>query len=192
MIEPYMPQTSLAESQTQSNVIASDEDAERFEKRYDAIDTGNQNFYVKYGPGFYQTFNIVGLTFILFLFYLNKRTDPNLTFLISVGIGMYTFSNFLEFSPSIQGRAKTIASLFILAAAIHLQLTLKRYNWNRRYISYLNKGLSLFLIFSIPMFLFQVSYLLENFSLFSIFLPQVSWFLGEDDFSIRTAIGTFL
>jgi uncharacterized membrane protein YhfC len=107
-------------------------------------------------------------------------------------MGIYTFSNFLEFSPSIQGRAKTIASLFILAAAIHLQLTLKRYNWNRKHISYLNKGLSLFLIFSIPMFLFQVSYLLENFSIFSVILPQISWFLGEDDFSIRTAIGIFL
>jgi hypothetical protein len=191
-IESYLPQTSLVENQTKSNVITSDADAKRFAERYDNKDTGNQNFYVKYGPGFYQTFNIVGLTFILFLFYLNKRTDPNLTFLISVGIGIYTFANFLEFSPSIQGRAKMIASVFILAAAIHLQLTLKRYNWNRRHISYLKKGLSLFLIFSIPMFLFNVSYLLENFSLFSVFLPQVSWFLGEDDFSIRTAIGIFL
>lgn len=192
IIEPYLPQTSLVENQTQSNVIASEADAERYEKRYAGADTGNQNFYKKYGPGFYQTFNIVGLTLILFLFYLNKRTDPNLTFLISVGIGIYTFSNFLEFSPSIQGRAKMIASLFILAAAIHLQLTLKRYNWSRKRISYLNKGLSLFLIFSIPMFLFNVSYLLENFSLFSVILPQVSWFLGEDDFTIRTALGIFL
>jgi uncharacterized membrane protein YidH (DUF202 family) len=123
---------------------------------------------------------------------LNKQIDSSLTFLISIGVGIYTFSNFLEFSPSIQGRGQMIASLFILAAAIHLQLTLKRYNWNRKRITYLNKGLSLFLIFSIPMFLFQVSYLLENFSLFSVFLPQVSWFLGEDDFSIRTAIGIFL
>jgi len=192
IIKSYLPQTSLFESQAKSNIIDSDVDAARFAERYDNANTVNQNFYKKYGPGFYQTFNIVGLTFILLLFYLNKQIDPNLTFLISVGIGIYTFSNFLEFSPSIQGRAKTIASLFILVAAIHLQLTLKRYNWSRKHISYLNKGLSLFLIFSIPMFLFHVSFLLENFSLFSIFLPQVSWFLGEDDFSIRTAIGIFL
>ena len=191
-IESYLPQTSLVESQIKVNVIASESDAERYEKRYADVDTGSQNFYKRYGPGFYQTFNIVGLTFILFLFYLNKRIDPNLTFLISVGIGIYTFANFLEFSPSIQGRAKMIASLFILVAAIHLQLTLKRYNWSRKRISYLNKGLSLFLVFSIPMFLFNVSYLLENFSLFSVFLPQVSWFLGDDDFSVRTAIGIFL
>jgi hypothetical protein len=191
-IESYLPQTSLVESQTQSNVIASEADATRYAKRYDEQNRGNQNFYKKYGPGFYQTFNIVGLTLILFLFYLNKQIDSSLTFLISIGVGIYTFSNFLEFSPSIQGRGQMIASLFILAAAIHLQLTLKRYNWNRKRITYLNKGLSLFLIFSIPMFLFQVSYLLENFSLFSVFLPQVSWFLGEDDFSIRTAIGIFL
>jgi hypothetical protein len=107
-------------------------------------------------------------------------------------MGIYTFANFMEFSPSIQGRAKMIASLFILVAAIHLQLTLKRYNWSKKSISYLNKVLSLFLIFSIPVFLFHVSFLLENFSLFSLFFPQVSWFLGEDDFSIRTAIGIFL
>jgi hypothetical protein len=191
-IESYLPQTSLVENQAKSNIIDSDADAERYAVRQQSAIDKNRNFYVKYGQGFYTTYNIVGLTFILFLFYLNKRTDPNLTFLISVGIGIYTFANFLEFSPSIQGRAKMIASVFILAAAIHLQLTLKRYNWNRRHISYLKKGLSLFLIFSIPMFLFNVSYLLENFSLFSVFLPQVSWFLGEDDFSIRTAIGIFL
>jgi len=191
-IESYLPQTSLVENQQQANIIDSTADVERYAEKQERRNAVNKNFYKAYGPGFYQTFNIVGLTFILFLFYLNKRTDPNLTFLISVGMGIYTFSNFLEFSPSIQGRAKTIASLFILAAAIHLQLTLKRYNWNRKHISYLNKGLSLFLIFSIPMFLFQVSYLLENFSIFSVILPQISWFLGEDDFSIRTAIGIFL
>jgi hypothetical protein len=187
-----LPQTSLVENQTHSNIITSDADAKRFDKRYDNKDTGNQNFYKKYGPGFYQAFNIVGLSFILIIFYLNKQINPNLTFLISVGIGIYTLANFLEFSPSIQGRAKTIASLFILSAAIQLQLTLKRYNWNRKSISYLNKGLGLFLISSVPMFLFNVSYLLENFSLFSVFLPQVSWFLGDDDFSVRTAIGIFL
>jgi hypothetical protein len=191
-IQSYLPQTSLVESQTQSNVITSEEDSKRYAKRSDNKDTESQNFYKRYGPSLYKTYNIIGLTFILFLFYLNKRIDPNLTFLISIGIGLYTFANFLEFSPSIQGRAKMIASLFILVAAIHLQLTLKRYNWSRKRISYLNKGLSLFLIFSFPMFLFQVSYLLENFSLFSVFFPQVSWFLGEDDFSIRTAIGIFL
>jgi hypothetical protein len=191
-IESYLPQTSLVENQTRSNIITSDADAKRFDKRYDNKDTGNQNFYKKYGPGFYQAFNIVGLSFILIIFYLNKQINPNLTFLISVGIGIYTLANFLEFSPSIQGRAKTIASLFILSAAIQLQLTLKRYNWNRKSISYLNKGLGLFLISSVPMFLFHVSYILENFSLFSVLLPQVSWFLGEDDFTIRTALGIFL
>ena len=191
-IESYLPQTSLVESQTKSNIIDSEADAERYAVRQQSAIDKNQNFYVKYGQGFYTTYNIVGLSFIVLLFYLNKRTDPNLIFLISVGMGIYTFANFMEFSPSIQGRAKMIASLFILVAAIHLQLTLKRYNWSKKSISYLNKSLSLFLIFSIPMFLFQVSFLLENFSLFSFFLPQMSWFLGEDDFSIRTAIGIFL
>jgi hypothetical protein len=191
-IESFLPQTSLVESQTKINIIDSDADAERYAVRQQSAIDKNQNFYVKYGQGFYTTYNIVGLSFIVLLFYLNKRTDPNLIFLISVGLGIYTFANFLEFSPSIQGRAKMIASLFILVAAIHLQLTIKRYNWSRRGISYLNKGLSLFLIFSIPMFLYQLSFLLENFSLFSVFLPQLSWFLGEDDFSIRTAIGIFL
>jgi hypothetical protein len=191
-IESYLPQTSLVENQTNINVITSEEDSKRYVKRSDNKDTESQNFYKKYGPGFYQAFNIVGLSFILIIFYLNKQINPNLTFLISVGIGIYTLANFLEFSPSIQGRAKTIASLFILSAAIQLQLTLKRYNWNRKSISYLNKGLGLFLISSVPMFLFHVSYILENFSLFSVLLPQVSWFLGEDDFTIRTAIGIFL
>lgn len=191
-VESLMPQTSLVERQQKSNIIDSEEDVERFSERYANQDTGNQNFYKKYGEGFYQSFNIVGLSFILLLFYLNKRIDTNLIFLISAGIGLYAFANFLEFSPSIQGRAQTIASLFILAAAIHLQLTLKRYNLNIRSVKLLNKGLGLFLIFSIPMFLFQISYLLEMLSIFFFCFPQLSWFLGDDDFSIRTAIGLLI
>jgi hypothetical protein len=187
-----VPQTSLAENQQKSSVKEPGEVMSLAEQKYNIAKVKKQNFYVTYGPGFYGNFSIVALSFILLLFYFNKQIDTNLISLISVGIGLYAFSNVVEFAPLLQGRVKGVASLFILAAAIHLQLTLKRYNWSRKRTSYLNKGLTLFLISSIPMFLFHFSYILENFSLFSIFLPQVSWFLGDDDFSIRTAIGIFL
>jgi hypothetical protein len=187
-----VPQTSLAENQQKSSVKDPGEELSLAQQKFNIEKVESKNFYARYGPGVYGNFSTVVLSFILLLFYFNKQVDTNLISLISVGIGLYAFSNVVEFAPLLQGRVKGVASLFILAAAIHLQLTLKRYNWSRKRIRYLNKGLSLFLISSIPMFLFQVSYILENFSLFSIFLPQVSWFLGEDDFSIRTAIGIFL
>jgi hypothetical protein len=191
-IESFVPQTSLAENQQKSSVKDPGEELSLAQQKYNIEKVESKNFYARYGPGVYGNFSIVVLSFILLLFYFNKQVDTNLISLISVGIGLYAFSNVVEFAPLLQGRVKGVASLFILAAAIHLQLTLKRYNWSKKRVSYLNKGLSLFLISSIPMFLFHVSYILENFSLFSIFLPQVSWFLGDDDFSTRIAIGIFL
>jgi hypothetical protein len=56
----------------------------------------------------------------------------------------------------------------------------------------LNLGLVVFLISSIPMVLFQISYILQGFSFFSFFFPQISWIMGDNDFSIRQAIGILI
>lgn len=193
-IEAYIPKSDLLESKQKYNVIDSDEKAERFEENGLAYQKkmANTNFYKAFGETAYVNYSIVGLTGILLFFYLKKSSDANLNFLMATGIGLYTFSNFVAFSPSLQGRTKTIASLFILAAAIHLQLTLKNYHLNVKKRRVLNIGLVSFLISAIPMFLFQLSYIIQNIS-FSVFIfPQVSWVLGDGDFSIREAIGLLI
>jgi hypothetical protein len=48
-----LPKTDLVERQQSANVITSDEDAERFAERFERQGKVAQNFYVKYGEGFF-------------------------------------------------------------------------------------------------------------------------------------------
>uniref|UniRef100_UPI00404A0CD8 hypothetical protein n=1 Tax=Flavobacterium sp. TaxID=239 RepID=UPI00404A0CD8 len=108
----------------------------------------------------------------------------------ATGLGLFAFSNIVTFSPSLSGRVKTIASLFILTATIQLLFTLEMYKLSQNKIKLFNIGLVIFLISSLPMFLFQLSYLIQMLSFFALIFPQISWLLGSDDLSIRDALGS--
>jgi hypothetical protein len=192
--EAYIPKTDLLESKQSTYAIDSDEKAEQFKKDRLAGQEKlvSANFYKAAGQVNYLNYSIVGVSFIVLFFYLKKAADTNLNFLIAVGIGVYTFSNFVAFSPSLQGRTKTIAATFILAAAIHLQLTLKKYHLSKKAAVRLNLGLIAFLISSLPIFLFQVSDILQNMSFFLLLFPQISWILGDGDYTIRGVIGLLI
>lgn len=190
----YIPEFDLIKSKQDTYAIDSEDKAEQFaESRLARKEkTVNANFYKAFGEINYLNYSIVGLSVILMFFYLKKTADPNLIFLVAIGIGLYAFSNFVSFSPSLQGRTKMIAAIFILAAAIHLQLSLKNYSLSQKIIRRLNFGLGVFLISSIPMVLFQISYIFQNFSFFTFIFPQLSWISGDDDYSIRAAIGLLI
>ena len=184
-VENYLPQTDLVESQQKSNVIDSEEKAEFFQEKAAIANSVQKNFYVTYGEGFYKDYCIVGLSFILLLFYNSKKSDKKFIFLFASGIGLYTFSNLVTFSPSLAGRIKTISALFILVSSIQFLFTISRYKLSRQKLKLLNVGLVIFLISSFPMFFFQLSYLIQMLSFFSIILAPVSWILGDADISIR-------
>lgn len=190
-IENLIPKTILFESQQKSNVIDSKEDAQRYKERGEKSSIEDKNFYIKYGEGFFKSFSIIGLSFILLPFYNNKNADDRYNFLMASGLGLYSFANIVTFSPSLSGRVQTIATVFLLAAAIQFLLTLENYNLTQRKIKLLNKGLYLFLILSVPMILFQISYLLQMLSFFALFLTPISWIIGDHDFSIRDGLGYF-
>uniref|UniRef100_UPI004049B638 hypothetical protein n=1 Tax=Flavobacterium sp. TaxID=239 RepID=UPI004049B638 len=188
-ISNLIPKTSLLESQQKSNVIDSEDKAKFFEEKAAIASKVEQNFYIKYGEGFYTTYSIVGLSFILLFFFNNKTKNERFNFLLATGLGLFAFSNIVTFSPSLSGRVKTIASLFILTATIQLLFTLEMYKLSQNKIKLFNIGLVIFLISSLPMFLFQLSYLIQMLSFFALIFPQISWLLGSDDLSIRDALG---
>ena len=192
--EVYIPENDLLENKQKVYAIDSDEKAERFAENRSNYQkkSENMNFYKASGEINYLNYSIVGLSVILIFFYFKKTSDRNLNFLVAVGIGLYTFSNLVAFAPSLQGRTKTIAATFILAAAIHLQLTFKNYDLSRKVKKWLNVGFVCFLISAIPMFLFQLSYIMQSFSAFTFLFPQASWILGTDDYSIRKALGILI
>jgi hypothetical protein len=128
----------------------------------------------------------------LVIFYLKNETDSNFDSLISVGIGLYAFANLITFAPELHGRTKIIAGTFILAAAIHFQLGLKEYLLSQKTKKIINRFFGLFLISAIPIFLLQISELMQNMSFFIFLLPQISWLLGDEDYSIRMIIGLFI
>lgn len=188
-IENLLPQTDLVESQQKSYVIASDEDAERFAERYERQGKVAQNFYVKYGEGLFNSYCVVGLSLLLLFFYNHKKADKKFIFLMASGLGLMSFSNMVTFSSSLSDRVSTIATVYILAAAIQFLLTIKNYGLNVKKMNLVHRLLVIFLISSIPMVLFQMSYLIQMLSFFIFVLPPVSWFLGNADFSIREGIG---
>jgi hypothetical protein len=190
-IQSYVPKGELFESKQKQYAIDSEDKAERVEKMSILTDERNskKSLYAGQGQSFYLDFSIVGLTLILLFFYLKKTSDNNFIFLIAVGAGLYAFSNMAAFSPSLQGRTKMIAATFILASAIYFQFTLKNFNLNLKTKQRLNFGLIAFLISSIPMVLFQISYIISCFSFFLLLFPQISWVIGDNDLTIRDAIG---
>lgn len=192
-IERFIPKTSLTESQQKVNVIDSKEKAELLQSlRKKNAARLNRNFYITYGDNFFKTYSVVGLSFILLFFFNSKHADDRFNFLMASGLGLYSFSNIVTFSPSLSGRLKTIASVFLLSATIQLLFTVNRFNLNKRKLTLLNKGLTLFLFSCIPFFLFQISFLLQMLSSFIFLFPQLSWVLGDDDVSLREAIGFFI
>ena len=131
---------------------------------------------------------MIGLSLLLLFFYNHKKADKKFIFLMASGLGLMSFSNMVTFSPSLSGRVSTIATVYILAAAIQFLLTIKNYGLNVKKTSLVHRLLVIFLISSIPMVLFQMSYLIQMLSFFTLVLPPVSWFLGNADFSIREGI----
>lgn len=190
----YMPNLDLLQNRQKIYVIDSDEKEERFNANRvnSQKELENQNFYKAFGQSIYLNFSIVGLSALLLLFYFKKKADERFVVLMALGLGLYSFANFVGFSPALQGRTKLIASVFLLAASIHFQLTLKAYNLRPSKIKLLNGGLTLFLISAFPMILFQISYILQNVSFFILMFPQVSWYLGDADYSLRNTLGVFL
>ena len=188
-IENILPKTELVENQQNSYVIASDEDVERFAERYENQAKVDKNFYVKYGEAFFKSYCVIGLSLLLLFFYNHKKADKKFIFLMASGLGLMSFSNMVTFSPSLSGRVSTIATVYILAAAIQFLLTIKNYGLNVKKTSLVHRLLVIFLISSIPMVLFQMSYLIQMLSFFTLVLPPVSWLLGNADFSIREGIG---
>lgn len=191
VVESYIPQSKLIESKQKTYGITSDEDEDRYEDNEEIrkVANENSNFYKSIGQQIYFSYSIVGLSIILIFFYLRKDVDVNLKFLVATGLSIYLFSNLVAFSPSLQFRTKMIAATFILASAIHLQLRLNNYNLSKKNSRRLNIGLVAFLISSIPVALFHLSYLLQMISFFIFLFPEISWLLGDGDYSIRNVLG---
>jgi len=188
--ESFVPKSELFESKQEQYAIDSEEKAERFEKRYEdaKVINSNKSFYKASGQDNYVNYSIVGLTILMLFFYLKKESDKNFIFLISVGAGLYAFSNVVAFSPSLQGRTKVIASTFLLAAAIQLYYTLYRYRLSINARKRFDFGLICFLLSSTTMVLYQISFILQGFSFFLLMFPELSWLLGDNDFSLRKAL----
>jgi len=193
-VESYIPQSKLIENKQNGYGITSEADEEFYELKSQRVQAANNdaNFYKGFGQNIYFSFSIVGLSMILILFYLKKDVGANLKFLIALGLSIYLFSNLVDFSPSLQFRSKMIASKFILAAAIQLQLTLQSYRLRQRAMQGLNIGFVAFLISSIPVALFHISYILSITSFFIFFFPEIAWLLGDGDYSIRGLIGLLI
>lgn len=150
---------------------------------------GTANFYKEFGTFIYNNFSILLLSFVLVVVYLKKTNIEYLDFLIAGGLLILTLSNLAETtSPSIHGRGYTIAATFLTAAAIQILILKKKLLISKFRHRLIMISFPVFLVSAIPHLLFNISYALNTISAFSIVLPFVSWFIGDDDFSVRDLI----
>lgn len=168
-------------------------DEETLGRRGDQISAVTSNFYKEIGPAVYKSFSTILLAFTLILVYLKGTGNKYLDFLIAGGLMILSLSNVASSSsPAVEGRGYTIASIFLVAAAIQT-LFLNNYLLENAFKSGVIKLLfSIFLISSIPYVLFNISYAMNTFSYFVIAMPLGSWVIGEDDLSLRDFLIYFL
>ncbi|MCH7412064.1 hypothetical protein MM213_01105 [Belliella sp. R4-6] len=162
-------------------------DQETLDRRADEqSDKGSANFYKEFGPTVYKNYSTILLAFTLILIYLKKTDMPYLDFLIASGLLILALSNLSSTSsPSVEGRGYTIASTFLVAAAIQVLFFKDYFLYSGIRSRIINMSLYTFLVSAIPYVLFQLSYTLNTVSFFILFVPLGSWLLGSGDFSIR-------
>ena len=185
-IKPYIPDIQLV--QEKEKYTLNTEILERSQAAK-SKPTSSKNFYAEYGEVSYRDFSIVLLTGLLFYFVFKTKNDlqPFFYFLFTAGVLLYSFANFMEFSPAVSGRGKAGASVILLASAIILIAN----NYNQikfKSPKFFKLGLKVFIVSTIPMVLFQLSYFLNIFSAFSVAFPFISWFIGSDDFTMKELI----
>lgn len=185
VIKPYVPEIGVFKSREATLNI---------DPSIQQIDSSSSNtrFYREYGETSYNNYSIPFLSFILFFFFIRNGNSNWYWSLFAMGVTLYIFANFMDFSPSVSGRAKSGSSVLILASAIQIfgnRAQMICMQQGRRMVKFL---IIIFFISCIPVILFQLSYAISMMSTFTLLLPVVSWFLGDQDFSIREFLGSFL
>jgi hypothetical protein len=184
LIKPYIPDFDAVNRR--ENVVL-DEEAIALSQEGNTKD--NANFYAVYGEEVFRNYAVVLLAGLVF--YLNiKNPTTDIVFLtiFSAAIGTYILGNFMEFSPAVSGRSKAAAGVFIVTSSIRyfgFVIVHDKILFNKTLSTVL---LSFFFILCIPVVLFQISYLLNIFSGFALIFPFISWFLGDQDVTIRQLI----
>ncbi|WP_158860027.1 EpsG family protein [Lunatibacter salilacus] len=192
LIKPFIPALEVIEQKQQYTL-----DEEQLQGTAEARANAPQKitrFYAAFGEASFRDYSIPLL--IVFLFWLLRSiSGTNRTLimqLFTAGVLLYAFGNFMEFSPSVSGRAKAGAAPFIMLAGL-LNLSSLYNNNFTFYRSYkVRTVMNLFFISSIPLIMYHLSYTLNMLSAFALMLPGASWFLGSDDFSIREFLAMFI
>jgi len=182
LIQPYFPDIAVFKSR---------EATLSYDPALQEIDNSftEKRFYREYGEYIFRSFSIVLLTLVLFYFYFKKKVDSWYWILFSMGVTLYAFGNFMDFSPSVSGRSKSGSCVLILASAIQFIGNIELFDLSKKMIQLLKYTVSLFFLSSIPNILFHISYITSMLSGFVISFPVISWFLGDYDPSIRELIG---
>jgi hypothetical protein len=183
-IKPYFPDIGVLKSREATLNINP-------ELQENTALSANTRFYRAYGEISFRDYSIPFLTVIVFYFFFKRGSNEWFWSLFAIGAVLYSFGNLMEFSPSVSGRAKAGASVIILGSAIRVfgsQLVSIHAKSSLLILKFL---MILFFLSCIPVILFQLSYVISMLSIFTLFLPFLSWFFGDTDFSIREFLGSF-
>lgn len=192
LIKPYLPGLEIIQKKEQYTL--NEEQLRRSAEARANAPIKNKRFYTAIGELSFRDYSIPFLIVVVFLLFLRKINGSNKTLiyqLFAAGVLLYAFGNIMEFSLSVSGRAKAGAAPFIMLAAL-LGLSSLRSNNLLVYSSLkMRTTMNIFFLSSIPVILYHLSYALNMLSAFTVILPVSSWFLGDDDFSVRDVLAMF-
>lgn len=182
--ESYVPQTEIFQDKAQDYVM----EGERLEnfKANRASRTGN--FYATLGPTLYYDYAILILT-IGFVLTFIESTNKLFDYTYVSTLLYLSFSNIVNFIPSLEGRLTGMASMFLLLSV----LIYYKYKDNYAQMSIKSTLVSsnsilLFLILSIPFILKNIVQMMITTEPFIIFFPIFKILLNES-ISIRDLLG---
>jgi len=185
IIKPYVPDIGVFKSREATLTINPST------QQIDSSDS-NVRFYREYGETSFRDYSIPFLSVVLFFLFIRNGNSNWYWSLFAMGVTLYTFANFMEFSPSVSGRAKSGGSVLILASAIQILGSNVQFTYSKNDFRIIKFLVTIFFLSCIPVILFQLSYIITMQSVFTLVLPVFSWFLGEADFSIREFLGSFV
>lgn len=192
LIKPYIPSFEVIQNKEQYTL--DEEKIERTTAARSSTPVKSKRLYAELGEITFRDYSIPLLIIVLFGV-LKQLSGPNRMLiyqLFSAGVLLYSFGNFMEFSPAINGRARSGAAPIIMLCAIISFSTMYENN-SKLYQSFaIRIVMTLFFVSAIPVILFHLSYAINMLSAFVLIFPIASWLLGPEDLSLRELIAYLL
>ena len=183
-VTDYLPKTETAERKAG---YIMDEDTIQLVQSNRVQKLASLNFYADLGPSLYKQFGIFVLIFVFIPLYLKTPISHPVSFVMTVVLLTYAFSNVVVFMPSLVGRVQNLGTVAFLTAGFMWKMSEVRQLVKSWYAGIIKSSHYYLLGASFVYFLAKLSHILDTTSIYFLALPIFSEY-QEADMTIREAL----